>query len=170
MATHSSVLAWRIPGTGETGGLPSMGSHRVVNDWNDLAAAVAACAVCLLVGSWSSFLFSIFRISESALWPQMSALWVPSCVSDCMATTWVTDPGSLILQFDTSLLLTLLTVGTAPALVLCFPFCSFELNRQGDWFCHIAHFHFLLLFIISVADTVTGRIDMYSCCFFLNAI
>ena len=29
MATHSSVLAWRIPGTGETGGLPSMGSHRV---------------------------------------------------------------------------------------------------------------------------------------------
>ena len=29
MATHSSVLAWRIPGTGEPGGLPSMGSHRV---------------------------------------------------------------------------------------------------------------------------------------------
>ena len=29
MATHSSVLAWRIPGTGESGGLPSMGSHRV---------------------------------------------------------------------------------------------------------------------------------------------
>ena len=32
MATHSSVLAWRIPGTGEPGGLPSMGSHRVRND------------------------------------------------------------------------------------------------------------------------------------------
>ena len=32
MATHSSVLAWRIPGTGEPGGLPSMGSHRVVHD------------------------------------------------------------------------------------------------------------------------------------------
>jgi len=30
MATHSSVLAWRIPGTGEPGGLPSMGSHRVL--------------------------------------------------------------------------------------------------------------------------------------------
>ena len=42
MATHSSVLAWRIPGTGEPGGLPSMGSHRVVHDWNDLAAAAAA--------------------------------------------------------------------------------------------------------------------------------
>ena len=41
MATHSSVLAWRIPGTGEPGGLPSMGSHRIGHDWSDLAAAVA---------------------------------------------------------------------------------------------------------------------------------
>ena len=41
MATHSSVLAWRIPGTGEPGGLPSMGPHRVGHDWNDLAAAAA---------------------------------------------------------------------------------------------------------------------------------
>ena len=32
MATHSSVLAWKIPGTGEPGGLPSMGSHRVEHD------------------------------------------------------------------------------------------------------------------------------------------
>ena len=38
MATHSSVLAWRIPGTGEPGGLPSMGSHRVGHEWSDLAA------------------------------------------------------------------------------------------------------------------------------------
>ena len=37
MATHSSVLAWRIQRTGEPGGLPSMGSHRVGHDWNDLA-------------------------------------------------------------------------------------------------------------------------------------
>ena len=41
MATHSSVLAWRMPGTGEPGGLPFMGSHRVRHDWSDLAAAVA---------------------------------------------------------------------------------------------------------------------------------
>ena len=40
MATRSSVLAWRIPGTGEPGGLPSMGSHRVGHDWSNLAAAV----------------------------------------------------------------------------------------------------------------------------------
>ena len=41
MATHSSVLAWRIPGTGEPGGLPSVGLHRVGHDWSDLAAAAA---------------------------------------------------------------------------------------------------------------------------------
>ena len=39
MATHSSVLAWRIPGTAEPGGLPSMGSYRVGHDCSDLAAA-----------------------------------------------------------------------------------------------------------------------------------
>ena len=44
MATHSSVLALRIPGVGEPGGLPSMGSHRVGHDWSDLAAAAAAAA------------------------------------------------------------------------------------------------------------------------------
>jgi len=41
MATHSSVLAWRIPGTGEPGGLPSTGSHRVGHNRSDLAAAAA---------------------------------------------------------------------------------------------------------------------------------
>jgi len=51
MATHSSVLAWRIPGTGEPGGLPSMGSHRVGHDWSDLAAAAASCW--LLLSSFS---------------------------------------------------------------------------------------------------------------------
>ena len=42
MATHSSILAWRIPGMGEPGGLPSMGSHRVGRDRSDAAAAAAA--------------------------------------------------------------------------------------------------------------------------------
>ena len=44
-ATHSSVLAWRIPGTGEPGGLPSMASHRVGHDWSDLAAAAASASL-----------------------------------------------------------------------------------------------------------------------------
>ena len=39
MATHSNILAWRIPGMGEPGALPSMGSHRVRHDWSDAAAA-----------------------------------------------------------------------------------------------------------------------------------
>ena len=42
MATHSSTLAWKIPGMEEPGGLPSMGLHRVRHDWSDLAAAAAA--------------------------------------------------------------------------------------------------------------------------------
>ena len=41
MATHSSILAWGIPGTEEPSGLPSKGSHRVGYDWSDLAAAAA---------------------------------------------------------------------------------------------------------------------------------
>ena len=64
MATHSSVLAWRIPGTGEPGGLPSMESHRVGHDWSDLAAAAAVfCPLNLqipvhwtyLLGRWKAF-------------------------------------------------------------------------------------------------------------------
>ena len=72
MATHCSVLAWRSPGTGKPGGLPSVGSHRVGHDWSNLAAAAAAppghyVISCLLVvwfpqysvsslraGAWSS--------------------------------------------------------------------------------------------------------------------
>ena len=42
IATHSGVLAWRISGKAEPGGLPSMGSHRVGHNWSDLAAAAAA--------------------------------------------------------------------------------------------------------------------------------
>ena len=51
MATHSSVLAWRIPGTGKPGGLPSMGSHRVGHDGSDLAVAAAVDIGNLISGS-----------------------------------------------------------------------------------------------------------------------
>ena len=62
MATHSSVLAWRIPGTGEPRGLPSVGSHRVGHDWSD-AAAAAYLGVDLLV----HFMYDIwmFRAVDS---------------------------------------------------------------------------------------------------------
>ena len=70
MATHSSVLAWRIPGTAEPGGLPSMGSHRVGHDWSDLAAAAALQLqiLCLKVRvhhSSSKAHFSIFFTMQS---------------------------------------------------------------------------------------------------------
>ena len=54
--THSSVLAWRIPGTGKPGGLLSLGSHRVTHNWSDLAAAAhtatgAFCCFCSVIKS-----------------------------------------------------------------------------------------------------------------------
>ena len=54
MATHSSVLAWRFPGTEEPGGLPSMGSHRVGHDWHDLAAAALLFCICQVFYSYTN--------------------------------------------------------------------------------------------------------------------
>ena len=60
MVTHSSVLAWRIPGTGEPGGLPSMGLHRVGHDWSDLAACTS-----LIGKSDISIYINVYHISSS---------------------------------------------------------------------------------------------------------
>ena len=70
MATHSSVLAWRIPGTGEPGGLPSMGSHRVGHDWSDLAAAAAADWGChfSLVSVGMRLLYFYLVFGHQSLW------------------------------------------------------------------------------------------------------
>ena len=54
MATHSSVLAWKIPGTGKPGRLPSMGSHRVRHDWSDLAAAATGTIPAISKGVWKT--------------------------------------------------------------------------------------------------------------------
>ena len=61
MATHSSVLAWRIPGTGEPGRLPSMGSHRVGHNWCSLAAAAATAAAA--IPKQYTMLANIYRFS-----------------------------------------------------------------------------------------------------------
>ena len=61
MAAHSSVLAWRNPGTGEPGGLPSMGSYRVRHDWSDLAAAAAVLRDPL--PKWSLTTIRLFKTS-----------------------------------------------------------------------------------------------------------
>ena len=66
MATHSSVLAWRIPGTGEPGGLPSIGLHRARHDWSNLAATAATS---LLLGpkNWCFWIVVLEKTFESSL-------------------------------------------------------------------------------------------------------
>ena len=82
MATHSSILAWRIPGTEEPGGLPSMGSHRVRHNWRDLAAAAAAVAVkrCLdkraLPGLMKAMCLDLW------IWQTQLCLWGPETSKD----------------------------------------------------------------------------------------
>ena len=80
MATHSSVLAWRIPGTGEPGGLPSMGSHIIGHDWSNLAAVAAAvandplyfCIVCcnlsFFISNFADLSLLPFFLDESGWW------------------------------------------------------------------------------------------------------
>ena len=69
MATHSSVLAWRIPGMAGPGGLRSMGLHRVRHDWSDLAAAAAAAVflnlACILESPGGIFFF--FNLNIEAI-------------------------------------------------------------------------------------------------------
>ena len=66
MATHSSVLAWRIPGTAGPGGLPSMGLHRVGHDWSDLAAAAAMEPVCCSMSSSNCCFLTCKQVSQEA--------------------------------------------------------------------------------------------------------
>ena len=69
MTTHSSVLAWRIPGTGEPGGLPSVGSHRVGHDWRDLAhcccSVPKSCLTLCNLMDCSTWGFPVLQCSKS---------------------------------------------------------------------------------------------------------
>ena len=77
MAPHSSVLAWRIPGTGKPGGLPSMGSHRVRHDWSDLAAAA-----CHLRNTfWFSWTTSFSQSHCHFIYPDMETMVIGSLPS-----------------------------------------------------------------------------------------
>ena len=76
MATHSSVLAWRIPGMGEPDGLPSMGSHRVGHDWSNLAAAAEAALYVAIKG------MRIDKVDfKGSIWKKKSVLETKSEVS-----------------------------------------------------------------------------------------
>ena len=75
MATHSSVLTWRILGMGEPGGLPSMGSHRVGPDWSNLAAAAAE--TLLWYKNWITVVQGNKIIDQSHLWTEIDSRYLP---------------------------------------------------------------------------------------------
>ena len=77
MATHSSVLAWRIPGKGEPGVLLSLGSHRVGHDWSNLAAPLSTLCILIILLQWSlavfgrrnrSMKYSTFQYMKVTIW------------------------------------------------------------------------------------------------------
>ena len=87
MATHSNILAWRIPGMAEPGGPPSIGSHRVGHDWSNLAAAAAVLYISYIsieseekhvsVTCILSFLTPILNLESLPIWSQLIPwLWV----------------------------------------------------------------------------------------------
>ena len=93
MATHSSVLAWRIPGTGEPGGLPSMGSHRVGHDWRDTASAV----ILDQASSWEPHL-NLKKYIFNFNWRIIALQY---CVGFCQTTVWISHRFSSV-QFSSS--------------------------------------------------------------------
>ena len=115
MATHSSVLAWRIPGTGEPGGPPSTGSHRVGPDWSDLAVAAAANGAICWGGKLGAeghrnqtlLAFSIFKIN--------SWVWLPRVL--------VVPRGISVASWDSS-------VNRVPTLS-CFETCGILIPQPG---------------------------------------
>ena len=83
MATHTSILAWRILGTGEPSGLPSTGSHRVGHDWCDSAAAADQAS--------NSWLYCTWELSrENNL---TNYLISSGCCSKIPWTRWLKQPG-----------------------------------------------------------------------------
>ena len=86
MATHSSVFAWRIPRTGEPGGLPSLGLHRVGHDWNELAAAAAAAEWKLQIVFVVCFTVQFSSVqSLSRVW-LLATPWIAACQASLSIT------------------------------------------------------------------------------------
>ena len=106
MAAHSSVLAWRNPGTGEPGGLPSMGLHRVGHDWSDLAAAAAAFFIVQLSHPYMTIGKTIALIRQifvgkviSLLFNMLSKLVIDFLPrSKCLLISWLQSPSAVILE------------------------------------------------------------------------
>ena len=140
MATHSSVLAWRIPGTGEPGGLPSMGLHRVRHDWSDLAAAAIT-----------------LRLPSSSQKFPLTPSWVAS-------SSFLDSAFSPFLMFSNSLVDHLLQLLS----FFFFPSCFLSKNAQvailWDLVCHGS-----FLPVLTQTDSLAGYKILFKTCMYLAA-
>ena len=98
MATHSSILAWKIPWTEKPGRLLSMGSHRVGHDWSDLAAAAAAAVQKLNVGLKLYWYSHLWKVTISHISQAHQSPFFPNVVppSDYLLTLQHTLQSSVI--------------------------------------------------------------------------
>ena len=101
MATHSSVLAWRIPGMAEPGGLPSMGSHRVGHDWSDLATNVICNLWCPLYSARFDVclpcsIYLYFILFLKLFWMIFHYMYIPQFVYSFFINIWVVSTFCLL--------------------------------------------------------------------------
>ena len=107
MATHSSVCAWRIPGMGEPGGLPSMGSHRVGHDRSDLAEILWLCYKIhyekniQYLNVWLHCMSRSIQVSPSnsgfESFPSFSGMhWLSTVIISSKLKIWKCDPAILL--------------------------------------------------------------------------
>ena len=129
LATHSSILAWRIPGTEEPGGLPSMGSHRGGHDWSNLAAAAVACLSCsgqslshvqLSVTPWTAAHQASLSITNSQNPPKPTLLY--------NSAVRVVSSAYLRLLIFLPTILIPACVSSSPAFLMLYSAC--KLNKQ----------------------------------------
>ena len=122
MATHSNVLAWRIPGMAEPGGLLSMGAHSVGQDWSDLAAAAAKSSLTL---------FPLFpHLFPMKRWDQMP--W--SSFSECWALSQLFHSPLSAIKVVSSAHLRLLIFLLA---ILISRLCFFQPSVSHDKECYL---------------------------------
>jgi len=175
MATHSSVLAWRIPGMEEPGGLPSMGSHRVRHDLSDLAAAKVQVFFFLII-------FLLYNIALVLQYSDMNLPWVYMCslswtplpppsLSHPSGSSQWTSP-----KHPVSCIQPRLTIRfTCDNLHVLMPFChiilpwpspteskrlfytsvSLLLSHIQGYFCHLSKFHIYAL-AYCIGDLLSG--------------
>ena len=147
MSTHSNVLAWRIPGTGEPGGLPSMGSHRVGHDWSDWAAAAAAYSLRNCLQLFLQCHFNLLCLSYSLCLPLLLHRILYCDAVFPIALFW--SKWSLVLFFNTHVDIFQVSIKihfTLETLIL-FRHCDFN-YAQMIW-CFCQHHKILGYFLVN---------------------